>query len=234
MAIYGSHTYQRPVLEMCHTSIALVGDSDISRWPPELFPSLPSDNCSVVRNGQSGAVLDEAIGLVSETVRDIAATETEAREKNGPRASQIIIVLCAGENDIGQGYSIDKIIRSFERVVDKCFEFDGMIKVIYLGPKIEPWLTNDPLSRKQYVKLSKSLQRATERHNRKVDLYYVDCLLMFCGESANVPGAVTAKAKAEERYFHNDGLHLSDEGYSIWKEAIEGEIKKILLVTDTA
>lgn len=215
------------------TCIALVGDSDISRWPPELFPSFPA--CSVVvRNGQSGAVLDETIGLVSETVRDIAATETETAEKNAPRTSRIILVLCAGENDIGQGYSIDKIIRSFERVVDKCFEFDGIIKVIYLGPKIEPWLTNDPSSRKQYVKLSKSLQRATERHIRKADIHYIDCLLMFCGESANVPGAVTAKAKPEERHFHNDGLHLSDGGYSTWKGVIEGEIEKILLVTHTA
>ena len=216
------------------TCIALVGDSDISRWPSELFPSLPSAACSVVRNGQSGSVLDETIELVSETVRDIATTEIEATEENAPKTKRIIIVLCSGENDIGQGYSIDKMIRSFERVVDKCFEFDGIIKVIYLGPKIEPWLTNDPSSRKQYVKLSKSLQRATERHNRKVDIHYVDCLLMFCGESANIPGAVTAKAKAEERYFHNDGLHLSDDGYSIWKEVIEGEIIKILLGTDAA
>ena len=220
----------------CH--IVLVGDSDISRWPPELFPS-PSTNAafSVVRNGLSGAVFDETISLVSETLRDAiacTATKTAATEKNAPSTSRIIVVICAGENDIGQGYSIDKIIRSFERVVDECFGFEVPVsRMIYLGPKIEPWLTHDPSSRKQYVKLSKSLQRAIERHNRKADIHYIDCLLMFCGESANIPGAVTAKAKAEERYFHNDGLHLSDEGYSIWKQVIEDEVNKILLATDT-
>lgn len=208
--------------------MALVGDSDISRWPPELFPSLSKSTASwsVVRNGLSGACLEEITGLVAKAVPDIAmeADENE-RKKNSP----LILVMCAGENDIGQGYSIDKVIRSFERVLDECFAFDIMIsKVIFLGPKLEPWLTNDHSSRKKYIKLSKAFQRAVERHIRKGDIHYVDCLLMFCGDSANVPGAITARAKADERYFHNDGLHLSDAGYVIWKKMVETEVDKIL------
>jgi len=196
-----------------------------------------------VREGQSGAVLDETIGLVSKALGDIVATETKVEvthKNNGAKkgAPITILVLCAGENDIGQGYSVDKIIRSFERVVDECFAFDLHLptttKVIYLGPKIEPWLADDPSSRKRYVKVSKALQRAAERHERKADIRYVDCLLMFCGDSANVPGAVTAKAKAEEVYFVNDALHLSDEGYAIWKRVVETEVSKMLLSIDEA
>ena len=148
--------------------IALVGDSDISRWPTELFPS-PSKSpasWSVVRNGLSGACLEEITGLVAKAVADIAMeAEENERKKNSP----LILVMCAGENDIGQGYSIDKIIRSFERCVDECFAFATDTKVIFLGPKLEPWLTNDHSSRKKYIKLSKAFQRAVERHIRKGD-----------------------------------------------------------------
>eukprot|EP00563_Minutocellus_polymorphus_P018713 CAMPEP_0197726214 /NCGR_PEP_ID=MMETSP1434-20131217/14112_1 /TAXON_ID=265543 /ORGANISM="Minutocellus polymorphus, Strain CCMP3303" /LENGTH=220 /DNA_ID=CAMNT_0043312067 /DNA_START=94 /DNA_END=753 /DNA_ORIENTATION=- len=212
----------------CH--IALVGDSDVSRWPPELFPSPPSSAWSVVRNGLPGACLEEITGLVAKIVADIAMESNDKGQNERKKNPLMMLVMCAGENDIGQGYSIDKIIRSFERVLDECFAFDMTMSklILFLGPKLEPWLSTDHSSRKQYIKLSKAFQRAIERHKRKGDIFYIDCSLMFCGDSANVPGAITARAKAEERYFLNDGLHLSNEGYTIWKKVIEAEVGKIL------
>lgn len=54
---------------------------------------------------------------------------------------------------------------------------------------------------------------------------------MFCGDSANQPGALMGgQAIPEARYFDNDQLHLSDEGYKIWKEILE---QKILLLLGT-
>lgn len=53
-------------------------------------------------------------------------------------------------------------------------------------------------------------------------VYYVDCLTMFCGESANQPGAVLGgRAKAERQFFSDDALHLNDAGYEVWRDVVE-------------
>jgi lysophospholipase L1-like esterase len=52
---------------------------------------------------------------------------------------------------------------------------------------------------------------------------------MFCGESGNVPGAALGgKAKAEPHYFDSDRLHLSYEGYQVWKGVVENHLSKII------
>eukprot|EP00543_Licmophora_paradoxa_P014920 CAMPEP_0202467924 /NCGR_PEP_ID=MMETSP1360-20130828/73677_1 /ASSEMBLY_ACC=CAM_ASM_000848 /TAXON_ID=515479 /ORGANISM="Licmophora paradoxa, Strain CCMP2313" /LENGTH=57 /DNA_ID=CAMNT_0049092645 /DNA_START=160 /DNA_END=333 /DNA_ORIENTATION=- len=54
---------------------------------------------------------------------------------------------------------------------------------------------------------------------------------MFCGDSANVPGAVLGgRAIPESKYFSDDLLHLSKEGYTIWKGIVEEKV--IQLVQD--
>ena len=61
------------------------------------------------------------------------------------------------------------------------------------------------------------------------EVLYVNCLLMFCGESGKQRGALFGgRAKAEEKYFDADGLHLSNLGYSVWKEVVEKEIANAL------
>ena len=53
---------------------------------------------------------------------------------------------------------------------------------------------------------------------------------MFCGESANIPGATLGgKAKAEPVYFSSDQLHLSEEGYRIWKRVVEERLSELLI-----
>uniref|UniRef100_A0A7R9Z4S7 SGNH hydrolase-type esterase domain-containing protein n=1 Tax=Pseudictyota dubia TaxID=2749911 RepID=A0A7R9Z4S7_9STRA len=103
---------------------------------------------------------------------------------------------------------------------------DGMSssfrRLVFLGPKFEPWLKDDPIMRKSYVKLSKAMRRACDRHERRDEVSYVDCLTMFCGKTAQVPGALLGgRAIPEDQYFHGDGLHLSEQGYAIWKEVVQ-------------
>lgn len=201
--------------------VALVGDSDISRWPAQLLPSAPacSPSSKPIVKGRPGATLDELAPMVDSALADIP---------NSPNNDHVIIlVLCAGENDLGQGYSIGKAISSFETAIDACFvRRQSKVNVIFLGPKFEPWLIGDHTARKQYLKLSKGMRRAAERHGHSARITYVDCLTMFCGDSADVPGALTSKAVPERKYFHDDGLHLSNEGYEIWKGIVESEMLK--------
>ena len=59
-------------------------------------------------------------------------------------------------------------------------------------------------------------------HHQK--LKFIDCLTLFCGETKDVPGALYGgKAVADDKYFKDDGLHLNDEGYKLWKDLLEKE-----------
>lgn len=152
--------------------------------------------------------------------------------KDTQQAETIVLVACAGENDIGNGLSLDDTLLAFQELIRVFFRDndDRRRRLLFLGPKLEPWLDNDPASRKQYVKLSRALQRACFKHKRVEEIIYVDCLTMFCGESGNGPGATLGgQAKAEPNYFDSDQLHLSYEGYQVWKGVVENHLSKIIL-----
>ncbi len=155
----------------------------------------------------------------------------------------LIFVACAGENDVSSGQSIDKIQHSLTRFIEELFRVNHATDepninnkhLIFFGPKIEPWLTNDHTSRKQYNKLSTALQRAIRKSSVVSSSYsqnvvYVDCLTMFCtSESKDVPGAVHGgRAIPDRRYFDPDELHLNDLGYDIWKEILGQKIQSII------
>ena len=110
-----------------------------------------------------------------------------------------IFICCAGENDLGSR-SIDQILETFRAVLDTLFravldvlfpQIKSDIKLIFIGPKFEPWLINDNTSRKQYTKLNNGLKRAIRKHHAIDQITYIDCLTLFCTkETANVPGAI--------------------------------------------
>lgn len=203
--------------------LLFVGDSDIEKWPPELLPQLDGASPPNV-SGHSGATMQEIIPQVEAALQNLDAS-TES----------VITVVCAGENDIGNGLSLDDTLSAFQEMLNVFFADDGVggssiqnRKLIFLGPKIEPWLDNDPSSRKQYVRMVRAFQRACSKHERADDIQFVDCLTMFCGESAYVPGATLGgKARAEPIYFEKDQLHLSREGYQVWQQMVENHLSTL-------
>lgn len=205
--------------------LLFVGDSDIARWPSELLPSRGHDVDEMpppIASGHSGATLQEIVPHLKAALESLDVI---------PDA--IVLVACAGENDIGNGFSRDDTLSAFDELLRLFFgdaAANGTFcrRLIFLGPKLEPWLNDDPSSRKQYVKLSRAFQRACAKHERADDILFVDCLTMFCGDSANVPGATLGgKAKADPKYFSNDQLHLSQEGYRIWKQVVENHLSDL-------
>jgi len=194
-------------------ALLFVGDSDIARWPPELLPNLDAEVPPTV-SGHNGATLQEIIPHVEKALQTLGtATDT------------VVLVACAGENDIGSGVSLEDILSAFDELLRTFFGNAVGIsrrRLIFLGPKIEPWLKDDPASRKQYVKLSLRLRSSCSNHERAHEIQFVDCLTMFCGETANVPGATLGrKARADPIYFENDELHLNRQGYQVWQEVVE-------------
>jgi hypothetical protein len=122
------------------------------------------------------------------------------------------------------------------------------VGVIFLGPKLEPWVKHDVSARKEYIRMSRSFEACFQRHcddlarqhqgttttkrpPRSIySLAYVDCLTMFCGDNAErVPGALMGgRAEALDVYFDPDQLHLSNEGYKIWKQVVENSIHDMM------
>jgi lysophospholipase L1-like esterase len=193
--------------------VALVGDSDIEHWPDAF--SLSIEGATVSKKGFSGATLGQIV------------KHAEASLLGNNEAAIIFLVVCAGENDIGEGLSLAKSQRAFERLLDIAFNYQ--VRLIFLGPKFEPWLQDDPDARKQYVRMSLAFARCCMDHPMTQYITFVDCLTTFCGESGQQPGAVLGgKAVAEQRYFQSDQLHLSNDGYRIWKEVVEDCILQIL------
>lgn len=206
--------------DACFTSLksprlVLIGDSDIAYWPKSLYPTYRGQTLPSIVSGHSGAILSEIV----------PAMELVLKEN---KSYDLFIIVCAGENDIGEGISLDETLHSLERLVNLIVPQTTSSnnkrnhQLLFLGPKFEPWLEDDAASKKKYAKMSRVFKRFFERHLHSEMLHYIDCLTMFCGSSATIPGAVLGgKAKAEYRYFASDRLHLSDHGYRIWKEAIE-------------
>mmetsp|Transcript_14766 Transcript_14766/g.23092 ORF Transcript_14766/g.23092 Transcript_14766/m.23092 type:complete len:243 (+) Transcript_14766:97-825(+) len=217
--------------------LAFVGDSDISRWPEELLPVVPADynshfDPSVHLSGHSGATLDQVVPYAKILVDEITGkspNNDNNHGKNDTKKRLLLMVACAGENDIGHGLTMNETMNSFQSFLNSYFgEVSSRSespswtkKLIFLGPKLEPWLADDPSSRKQYLKLSKAFRRACEKHESANNIIFLDCITMFCGDSANVPGALFGgKATADPKYFSDDQLHLNSEGYQVWQQKL--------------
>jgi lysophospholipase L1-like esterase len=204
--------------------IALVGDSDIERWSRESSLADHTWKLPIVSiNGKSGAVLGDIVPMAEELL---------LQQMN---QTNLIVIGCAGENDIGDGIFLDKTINAMKDFIDAIFvdhhkgQSSCRRHLIFLGPKFEPWLDDDPSYKKKYTKLSRALQKCCETHAHTEFIYFVDCITMFCGDTANIPGAVLGgKAKADYKYFCSDKLHLSSHGYRIWEQEIGKCIQKIV------
>jgi len=232
--------------------IILFGDSDISRWPPTLRPSIAASSLS--NYGKGGACLKDVLHQITTVLG-----QWELQIIHGGLKSDDTIktwfVCCAGENDIGNGScsssattDLEQMFITFRDILDALFpttvvtETEGrrvqqqqqqqnqnqktVSKMIFFGPKFEPWLTDNNAAKKMYTKLDGGLKRVARRHHARDQIIYIDCLTLFCTkETASSPGAVYGgKAMPDSQYFTDDGLHLNDKGYEIWKQIVEEKI----------
>ena len=106
-------------------------------------------------------------------------------------------------------------------------------RMIFFGPKYEPWLTHDAASRKLYTQLNSGLRRVVNTHPACKCITFIECLRMFCTiPTSDCGGTVSSGsrdggAEPDDKYFHSDGLHLNDVGYGVWKRIVEEEISKM-------
>lgn len=188
-------------------TIALVGDSDVARWPIEEC-SFSSSMGVVSISGQSGATLSQI--LVPHNLFTLHVD---------------VIIVCAGENDMGASIPLWKSEQALRTLLQQLL-LVGVQHIFVLGPKLEPWLQDDPETRKKYWQMHLSFQRIlTTEEPFATHVHYMDSLLLFCtdDDTRNKQGAVY-KATPDPRYFDADQLHLSREGYRVWKELLQQQL----------
>jgi lysophospholipase L1-like esterase len=244
-----------------HQEIALIflGDSDISRWPEHLYPSLSTTQSLPHRHITSTNFHHAKSGAIMQNLSK--QIKKSSRELSGKYFDAAIFIACAGENDVSSDIPIDTIMSSFETVVEEILSFSkskswskpsNQSHLIFIGPKIEPWMTKDELdARKGYFQLSERLNQScktlsasvceyqlgeghssTNAHERRGVLdnsciHYIDCLAMFCGETKGL-SVFGGKAIADKRYFEEDELHLSDKGYEVFQREVELVLENIV------
>ena len=202
---------------MRSVAVLLIGDSDINRWPEDLHP----DAVYHFNTGKSGATLEQCIVQIPDGLR---------RCLSGEDWSRVFVVACAGENDISSSISIEESCDAMKRFLVAIFATDqDRLHLIFLGPKLEPWLNDDKETRRHYIRMSRAFEKICSEHALSDQINFIDCLLMFCGESANQKGALLGgKAKAETKYFDYDLLHLNQTGYRIWKGVVDSCIESVM------
>lgn len=235
-------------MKKCYNlALVFVGDSDSARWPrhllPQVLPVSPHDH----DNSAISQVTTFHYAENGATMQSLAAQIKRAKkEVSSPSFDATVFIACAGENDISTTAStpsslLDRILEQFESAVRCIFSSTAKKQmfnnphVIFIGPKVEPWMEQDELdARMCYFQLSERLRSAisklsscptimnsddTTRNNSYHSIYFLDSLTLFCGETRN-QSVVGGQAIAERKYFHEDGLHLSHNGYEIWKKQV--------------
>jgi lysophospholipase L1-like esterase len=236
--------------------MGLVGDSDIARWPISLLPNITTatgtgnignhHNSNVLVSGHSGMTLNQILPHVQDTITKLLQCDSSCTN-----STDKFVVVCGGENDIGSGIPLNTSKLAFQSLLDLVHTTNvelskrsrskqqHLLHLIFLGPKFEPWLRDDNATRKSYIQMSVTFEQLCHQQRKKdvsfctlntEYIHYMDCLTMFCGEfTRNQPGALYGgAANAEPIYFHADQLHLSEDGYAIWKSNIEDQISMIL------
>ena len=245
--------------------IGLVGDSDIARWPSPLLPNIssltntPTDDTTsgipnVIVSGHPGMTLNQIVPHVQDAIVTLLQSDLPCTAPTNK-----FLVVCGGENDIGCGIPMCTSKLAFQSLLDLVQQTNvqqvskrqhassfqpSIVHLIFLGPKLEPWLRHDSAARKSYIQMSIIFEQLCHQQRRKdiesksvqycdsdiKYIHYIDCLTMFCGNcGTNRKSALYGgKDTADTIYFHSDQLHLSNDGYEIWKSAVEDKIATIL------
>lgn len=114
------------------------------------------------------------------------------------------LVLYAGDNDLGDGKSPERVERTYQMLSDKVQRFLGPIPFAYLSIKDSParhYLAESIVRTNSLIK---------QEHLSRPGRIYIDVFSRMR----------TADGEPRPELYQPDGLHLSPEGYTIWRQAL--------------
>mmetsp|Transcript_6325 Transcript_6325/g.11946 ORF Transcript_6325/g.11946 Transcript_6325/m.11946 type:complete len:266 (+) Transcript_6325:136-933(+) len=197
-------------------------------------------------HAQNGATMQSLASQIKRAKKEISSSTID----NCESFDVTIFIACAGENDLSTcsnttSSMLDRIMEHFESAVQSIFSIKSskqQIKnphLIFIGPKVEPWMEQDDLdARMSYFQLSERLRSCIAKLSssscpiatkcKSNSIFYLDSLTLFCGETSN-KSVVGGQAIAQRIYFHEDELHLSQNGYEIWKNQVDDILSQIMI-----
>ena len=185
--------------------VVLFGDSDIARWrDAEDEPSLRelAGGAGVARVGVDGATMKDVAAFAPALVRDYE-----------PAA----VVVCAGENDLAGGGAPLDVLVGFRRTVGACRAADAAraaaIPVAFLSTKLEPSTAAELGG--AYGEANRLVREWAESQEQ---VAYIDTFARFCD----------GEGRPDPRYFAEDGLHLSREGYRAWVDLVAVGVRALI------
>ncbi len=170
--------------------IVFVGSSSIRFWNlKKSFPDLEAIN-----RGFGGSELADSVYYAQRLVL-----------KHEPR----LVVLYAGDNDIGNGKSPEKVAENFRAFVKVVHQALPDTKILYLSikPSILRW--------KLWPKIQEANALIEKHCKEEKGVTFLDMSQGMLGEDG----------KPRRELFRSDGLHLNDKGYALWASLLAPHLK---------
>jgi lysophospholipase L1-like esterase len=121
-----------------------------------------------------------------------------------PAQAPDAMVVYAGDNDLGDGRHPEEVFLFFKNMMALIQEYCGDIPVAFVS--VKPGLT------RQY--LADSIQYTNKIIKEEIDSAHPNCTFV------SVYDEMLANSVPDSRFYQADGLHLSEEGYELWKEIL--------------
>jgi lysophospholipase L1-like esterase len=166
--------------------IVFAGSSTIRRWDvASYFPDL-----KIINRGIDGTELSDAVKYIDRLVLQYE-----------PR----LVVVYAGDNDIGGGKISEQVSVDFERFVRAVHAKLPETRILYIGIKPSPlrWLQVDRM------RLANQVIRAICERDDRLAFLDFDNLMLGWDE------------KPRRDLYVEDGLHLSPQGYQLWTAVLK-------------
>lgn len=115
------------------------------------------------------------------------------------------LVVYAGDNDLGDGRHPEEIFIFFQQLMVKTAHLFGEIPCYFISlkPSLTRWHMADQFSYTNNLIESEIIK--LDGNWKFIDIY---------------KKMLNKSGQPEREYFHDDGLHLSEKGYQLWKEIV--------------
>lgn len=167
-----------------------VGSSSIRMWKLDnSFPDLP-----VINRGFGGSQIEDSVHYIDRLVL-----------KHDPR----VVVLYAGDNDIGSGKSPERVLADYQAFVAAVHAKLPKTRIAFIAikPSLKRWSLIDKIR-----DANQRIEAVTKTDDR---LEFIDVDAPMLGSDGKPRGEL----------FQKDGLHLSDEGYRLWASLVRPHLK---------
>jgi lysophospholipase L1-like esterase len=121
-----------------------------------------------------------------------------------PAQSPDAMVVYAGDNDLGDGRHPEEVFLFFKNMMALIREYCGDIPVAFISVK--------PSLSRQY--LADSILYTNKIIKDEIDRIHPNCTFVSVYDEMLVNGV------PDSRFYQDDGLHLSELGYELWKEIL--------------